>query len=806
MAGVAGSQPTNLIPDVANGQQAANINQLLQVKMPTAPAPQAPPQAPQMPQGQQQQAGPSEDMLNAIDAQHAGVNEDQLAAIDAEHAEPASFVQRVKAGFAANEKEKEAYLQQEFGKANVRKNKDGDFQIKEDGKWHPFNAKYHLPDIVGGLQGKGPEIGDPANLGRQAVVEAGAAPMEVAGGIVAAGEAASGVGAPAAIPTMAVARAAGGATGEALARHTAYNIIGIPKSGDYAQDATAMAEQGGLRAIFGAAIEKIAKYVSGLFGQDATGVVAKNLTADVKDAVDGLGKGLGQQAAQVSQQAAVNRTTADAASAAKIHLDDVLTLSKKAKEAGVSLYPHELAPFDPKAQKLAQAAMASKPLQDAMVLRGEGISKAAQQFKSLFPNAANKPIEKLMSDGLDNGTILGRTIGEARKKLADTTDHIALDNVQKALPELQEMFGFTKGSYGTSGINMAPNAQGLTTPPSKEMVQQLANKFQRPEGDIRYVIGRISKLSDMAENGKLSPKELNSFYDEFTKAIDARVPAPGTRSATYTGLIQLKNAIRDDVTKAIGVELENSGGKMYQSLAPEQRAAYLQNMADYSKYATAKSNLSKLFDKDTVADVDLVKWLKAGGIGNAERIKDFHTIMDMAGPGAWDKVGKEYVAQSLAEHAMPGAEAQTFGNVNWKAFQKQIQEGTKAGEHFKAIVGEDVAKKVADATDVFSAIQRSNKPFESQPNLVYRAMKAIANFKDPEYAANVFKSDYLARQIMADGATQKIIKRLSEPEQQLINQAYTNAMKEVAMKSLKPQSGLPAQMVNQQLQNQQQQQ
>lgn len=786
MAGVPGSQPADLLNPTANGQQQANnIGQLASFKMP--PAPQGAPQT-----------GGGDQNLDSILDQHlappsAPKQGDELDSILDQHlsnTEPAPFMQRVKAGFAANDKEKEGYLKQQYGDSNVRKNKDDAFEIKEKGKWHPFNADYHMPDIMGGMQQPGPSIGDPANLGRQAMVEAGAAPAEIAGGMASAGEASTGVGAAAVGSTMAAARIAGGATGEALARHTAYNIIGIPKSGDYATDAAAMVEQGGLRGIFGKVADKVSSYLAGHLGEDATGAVAKNIADDTKDAVDGLGKGLGQAAIQTSQQAVKNQTSADAVSAARIHLDDVLKLSQQAKAANIDLYPHELAPFDPKAQKLAESAMSNKSIQNSMVVRGDGIKQAAQDFLNLFPDASSSNIEDLMSKGLDKGKSIGQSLGQARQKLADTTENVATQKLGPALEKLRQTFSFDGKK-----------------PPTDAEVEELANKLQRPIGDLRYVIGRVSKLTDMYENGKgmMSPKDLNSFYGEFTKAIDSRVPAPGTRSETFSGLVKLKDAIRDDVTGALGTELKNQNGKLYQSLDPAEREMYQNNMAEYSKYATAKQNLSKLFDKDALGDVDIVKWLRAGGIGNADRVNDFKTIMNLAGPDAWQRVGQEYVKNILSDNAMPGAEAQVFGNVNWKTMQKQLMDGTKQGEYFKNVLGEDVAKKIGDATDAFAAIQNGNKPFTAQPNLVYRAVKALCNLKDPAYAASILKSDYYARQMLDDAATQKLIKRLSQPEQDMLNQAASQAMQDVMKRSIKPQSGIPAQIATQSLQNQQQQ-
>lgn len=779
MAGVPGSQPADLLVPTANGQQqSVNVGQLTQFK------------APPMPQAAPQTGGGGQDLDSLLD-QHLGAPSapsqgDSLDSILDQHlntTEPAPFMQRVKAGFAGNEGEKEGYLKQEYGKENVRKNKTGDYEVKEQGKWHPFNADYHMPDIMGGMQQQGPSIGDPANLGRQAMVELGAAPAEIAGGIAAAGEGASGVGAPGMAPTMAAARIAGGATGEALARHTAYNIIGIPKSGDYATDAAAMAEQGGMRGIFGKVADKVSAYLAGHLGEDATGAVAKNIADETKDAVEGLGKGAHQQAIQGSLSS--DKVASEAVlkeQAAKTQLEIAKGLNDDAVKANLPpLKASELFPHNKKVQDLTDVAAASPIFHNASLVRGKQLSGAIESLGDTFQpgNATAKSAYQYLSSA-DRMMEPGGEIGAYRKALNDSTSRVPTPILKQAASDMQKEMGFTQLPSGEfippTDLDKAELATGITN-----------------RGQLKAFINRVTEISDDVANNVsgMEPKKLDSLYNEF-KGIIANNPAH-ENFPVFKRAVQLKNAARDDFANGIGSVLR-----------PEDQLGYEAAMKRYHDVVTASDTLGSILDHKDIAAHDLVNFLKQGGPGNVDRVNAVKTIVMQESPQSWEAIGKAYFDQLVNKHSMLGPKGDKLGNINWTGMQKELIEGGKGYEQLKAIVGDKKADTLVALANYGAAAQGGMREMATRPGLITGFVRLIAK-QDPTYMKQIFFSDRAARTAMSSEYTEKIMKNLQPEVQSRLRGAYNEAMDALAKQGPNMATGLPAQQATQAIQNQQQQ-
>lgn len=627
MPGVAGSQPSDL-SNAVPGADVAAANIPSPMKMPAGAA-QALPAAPldnpgaQAARSQQPSlddifGGPSSSGGNAPPAAKPSLDDifsDGDIQKQAAGNGSADFLTRMKAGFATDDSEKQDYLKQQYGDGNVRKTQQG-FFIKEDGKWKKFNN-----DWLG--------IGDPANLARQGVVEAGALPAEAAGAGAATAEAISGFGAPATLPTMAVARFAGGTMGDQAAKAVAHDVIGIPNHEDAVNSLLGSAQQGGMRAIFG----HVADFLSSNGLIDGAKGLAKDVINPTENAVsDAVDKYVAPQLNKIqgdiaklqaptksaTLQDALNNTLPERKAASGIQ--DALDTAQTADKAGIDLRPDELAPNNPHLQAIADKAMASPKMREYVLARGQQAADAIETFGNSFSDSDGK---QSAIDALKQGSVLdrayGKMLGVFRKK--------AIDNAESPMRDLSLPSDDWSQQSDLSMMNANPQRSDLGLGmPQGSIAQKFRNQSSLENAQQSFLDANSSSLiSSDARQGSFQPGEekkinMTNFAQAISSArqrlgFDGTVPpSAGAFDDLATGL----NMRRSDVATLVATvnrmsdKLANNEG----SLAPRD----VDSM--YKMYkGFADSNFDPTGKKSSVFSVykDLKNGLRddfANGIGS----------------------------------------------------------------------------------------------------------------------------------------------------------------------------------------------
>lgn len=851
MPGVAGSQPQNLAKPVAEAVPPA-----------VAPMPRGTP----APAAQALQAAPTDDMESMY--QQLAQNSAQKPADDMESmyqqlasqsqpqapepTEHADFMTRLKAGFAADDDQKEKYLKQQYGAGNVKRSGDK-FEVKEDGKWKKFNN-----DWFG--------IGDPANLGRMAVVEAGALPAEVAAGTAAAGEALTIAGIPLAIPTAAAGRFAGGAMGEQTARMVG-RAVGIPDKYDNFKDqaiddALAMGTQGGMRAIFGHVLDRYTAHAAtnGLLkGAATTASEFKNaVLKPAQETANETVERLAQPMMAKTTEALEKLRATDPLSAiapekrALAGVDDALALNEAAKKSGIGLRPDELFPNDPRLAELADKSLSSPKMQQFVLKRGQQAAEAVEQLGSSFKTAegnattavqegsvvdrawgkligtfrdraieaAESPKRNLYLPGEDasgqmslpdlpqRGNIgLGAAQGSVRQKAANTQKLVNaqqdfLDEGTKDLINTSAQQGeFTPGQ--ARKVNMTNLAQKLTdlremfgfegtVPPGAKGQVDLTQALNLPNtGKTRYIVSQISKLTDKIanDNGEFGLREADMYYKMFKKLADTHYdPKAGQQSKAFYAFKELKDGFRDDFTNGIAT-----------MLGPEDRAAYQQAMGRFSEIKGASGKLKQLFDTDSPSVPAVVEYMRNGGIQNADRIQALKTVIQQDNPGAWDNISKAYFDRMIADHALEGAKGQRLGGVNWERLAKTLDVNKKQYSQLEAIVGPERATQLTDLTKVMAAAQRSDGEFKSQPGVAMRLIKAGGKLAtlDVAGAADMFANNAAAVKLLNAPEAAKLIARMPLRERMALTKVLQQSVDKIAKRA----PGIAAQQATSAIQN-----
>lgn len=774
--------PTALQPDVAGETNQPPVQQSMNFKMPAIP---------QAPAAQQQD--PDEAKMNAIMQQHglspdgSDPDEAKMNAIMAQHGlapggastESSPLGERMAASFASNDQEKQQYLEQLHGKDNVRQ-KDGDFEIRENGQWHKFNSQMAaLPSLspsmedsvnsaasIAGFPQAGSWYnknvagisGDPANLARPVAVSTAAGLAKAGGTALMSGEAASGVGAGALPATAFATNAMAGAAGEATARYIAHGILGIPKTGDAVQDAMEIAKQGGLFAAFDAAGSQL---VQALRNKANPSAIMHAVATDV-NTVGQAGK---DQAEAALGNAGVNTARgADSVQAAKVQLQDAAKLAQDAQNQGVNLNAVELFPNNPDAQHLAQIATDSPKMLNASIARGAHLADTIDKMgQMLQPGDAD--MNKVLAAGDSAERATGARLGVWRQRLLDSDiDSIPTAKLKSTVSDLMDTFGFTK------------NENGEFAAPTAEKLKELEVTQNMTPTQVAFMAKRVSNLGDelLTNTAGLAPGKVDLLYKEMVQT--AQNNSKDMSSGTFKTAVALRNAARDDFSQGIG-----------QVIGPDEQAAYTADMSRYSSIRGAQDTLKGLFKKDNVSPQDLVNYMRSGGIGNADRIVALKTTVQQESPESWDAISKAYFDKLLSDNQYTGAAGQRMGNINWTNLAKQTAEDTKNGDLLVQVLGPANAKKLQEVARVGASIQEADQKYganklNGNPSVLANMANLIKQVKGMpfDYMVSLFKNDRAVNKLFSTQFAQKIANKLAEPERSLLQKAQMQASDYIA--------------------------
>lgn len=376
----------------------------------------------------------------------------------------AGFFERARIGFASNDEDKKLNLEEKYGKDGVRKSKSGEFEVKDadTGKWSKFNN-----DWFG--------MGDPANLGRIAAFGAGAGVGEVMTGAAMGGEAMTGVGLPATIPTFLAGQAVSGAMGEATARAAA-GAMGLKRhetsvAEQLANDGMSLVEQGLGNAVGASAMNALPGMKAGLQSVASkalqrVGIVEKKTAEQEAEQAFKLmyekasAPLLAQTQASLDKMGAA-RTISDSLApekSVKLGLDEAVDLMDKSKKTGIDLTAADMFPNDVKAQELAKNAASTDKYQSFISKRAEQAVQAVQNFGKLFKpgkETAESAVEAASTVDRAHGKTIGKFRQDVIKNSESPTFELNLDE-----PELTQQMSIDNFDWQYGVLKEMPTTMG----------------------------------------------------------------------------------------------------------------------------------------------------------------------------------------------------------------------------------------------------------------------------------------------------------------------------------------------------------
>lgn len=725
-----------------------------------------------LPQQSQQEEGPKLDDLFGSSSQASGPNLDDLFGPSEPTSEGhAGFGARVAAGFASNEEEKLAYIKKEYGDANVRKGKDGNPEVKHDGKWVKFNN-----DWFG--------IGDPANLGRQAVVEAGALPAEILAGTTAAGETMTGIGAPAALPTMAAGRVAGGAMGEYAARYAA-SKIGIPRLEKtdkevMINDALAAGTQGGVRAVFGHIFDKIISsggIISGAKSLAKDMGLAKESSVEAMEALSAPMRN--QTAAIIEQQKGDWTNKVGGEDKVASHVKDAVETERAARAAGIDLTPEELFPNNVDAQQVSRSALNSKKMQEWKIQRGEVITNAVEDWQKVATKGKPNELVPSLSGASESDKLLGSKIGFWRKRaitesgdqLVSMSDSSTDKSFKNGFRSAAQKFGFLNED-GQSQWNYAV----------RPVVDDLAESLDMPAEKVEWLHRFMVNTNDKLTNGKdmMSLKEADQMYYVLSRKINNALDSHGNLKDSYSkdyvgSLIEMKNGIRDSFTSGVG-----------KFLGEKDQALYQADVKAFAKMQEPLEEMSRLFENEAPSLQHTIAFITKDPAKANGRIEAMKMLFGKEKPEVIDNLRSAYWEYLKNNHSFSEgsiAKTQMVGDINASKLLKTLQPGSSQREVFETMFGEKQTIDMTNMMKAINAVQANYSGKEVNPsNMFSRIWKAGGSLikANPEVAADIFSSNAAVNSIIDSEGRNKLLNAMTEKERSYAVKVFS-AMQNVGM-------------------------
>lgn len=657
MAGVAGSQPSNLAKPIpgASEQAAVQASQTAepdlsdlfqgasaQASTPSAPvaaASQAEPDISDLFGGagsQTEMMSPEEDMR--------GNMANPVASLVAQAQE---LPTRFKASFATTDKEKEAVLKDRYGKDGVKKAKDGWLIKKEGEKWKKFDSDNFeiLNDLV--------DMSRPA-------IEQGAAGLGTAGTAVAAGladVATAGANVPATPAEIVAGRAIGGVVGKMTADKIAQDMLGIPRDAGRSE-----------------AIEL------------ATAAGGQVLGGKAGDMINGfIGKTIAKRAARAAAEKFV-----PGEEVAKNAVQDVVDLAGRVKDSGLmGNIPGTNSPIsaanaaadviNPNLQAQASDIMKTKLgqgyVQEQQKLMGDAIDKIRGSITNITKGAADEELPQGIGASFKNASdtveaAWGKLIGGFRTKAKDVAQQVDTTGLTTKVKELGEQMGFSR------------DGDKLIVPTLEDASASLG----LPETDVKPLMENIRRLQENLYNGgnKLSFRELEKQYNTLGVIVDKTKNSPNWRS-----FLELKNAARDDMTAGLGSILGDADKKAYQD-----------SLSRFSSIKSSVKDLGALMDHDEVTPKVLTKAIFSEGQGGLTKINAARNLIEPENPELWQRMKANYLDQVIQDaKGNPAKIAQKISNLGEAGLQAISNTGEFSSKQIKefGMLADKINRTTADA-------------------------------------------------------------------------------------------------------------
>lgn len=606
MAGLTGSQPTNLRSPVPSEGTERDIFAEIESQMQNlkaAPTPSAAPQEEQAAMSSMDAglppAAPTPDpmLAQAAPAPQGDIFDEIQGQIQVASAAPpaaplsktetVTFMDRAKASFLSTPKEQREFLDERYGKDNVRFRRGG-FEVRNSAEddFEQFDEE--------GFSITRDIFADGARLFTETALDAASM---FAGAAVAAK--AAGTGAIAGAPLGPVGAIAGGIAGGVGAFYAAEAVREYFLDVEKDPGRSLLAEgavSGGLGAL------------GGMVGAVGRGLRKGNTIAKAlpkKQGVEGLADTIAKDVDELEQ-------TQNALKSMKIIPEDV-DFNKPQFIQGADQTPF---------MKQDIELMRSLPQYNSMVLEyGNVTKKAVEGFVQDFQSRVGEfksldTLEILKAAGKQEGEMIGRFRDAATKFYG------------KEPVAVQKTGEFTSSLVKKLKRAGAPDSRNLNP-------QQFEFLYGMSPEKSKLAFNLFNNVNDRVvnESGLLKVAELDNIYDRMQMVTNGAYG--GADRGYFRFLDDMRSAVRDDYTSAIEKAVDPLDG------------SYKAELKKFNALMNSKKKLRTLLSKDEVTEDALISTLLNKSAGNLDTIKAFKTIMLETDPAAWDKLSASWLSKKI---------------------------------------------------------------------------------------------------------------------------------------------------------------
>jgi len=322
----------------------------------------------------------------------------------------------------------------------------------------------------------------------------------------------------------------------------------------------------------------------------------------------------------------------------------------KSVNGDILLTPNQINPSNPNVTAKAKDIADRPEFASFLAEQGKVLDDAYQTVAAAVGNAGTSKAglgERFVRSVSDINKAEGRIIGQFRKEALKVAGDLPapVQNFRQFIGETSQALGIVPGEKVNVDL-VLDNFPDLTETQAKI----LGKKF--------------SSLTDLvAKNPDGLPlKVIDSEYKKLTTQINILMGGQAGKPLGYK-LIQMKNALRDDWTQAIG-----------EKLGPGSQEAYQSALGKFSKIRGASDKLNLLLKNEDISKEALSKKLFSGQTSLAN-IRNVKTVIQEGDPDLWKDLVFDYVSGLKNKHT----NADTL-SVNWQALSKDFDKLGEAGK------------------------------------------------------------------------------------------------------------------------------
>jgi len=315
----------------------------------------------------------------------------------------------------------------------------------------------------------------------------------------------------------------------------------------------------------------------------------------------------------------------------------------------VAILPSQAALLNPDAQAAAKELSGSKKFQHFVLKQGEMINDAFAKISDSVANFSGKrgSVGEKFAERVDDiDAVEGKLIGSFREKvLKEAGDgEIPIVGLQAKVISMAEGLGFRV------------NAENKLITPS---VDEIIEKTGLSKEGAELISKRVAKLNEEIYNsgGRVPMKRIDTLYREISAVTNNLYKrGEGVDKAYRSNITQLKDAIRDDYTKAIGTILGEG-----------DQGAYKEALSRFSSIKGSVDDLKSVLKSDQISANALASSLFSKGKESLQRVRAAKNILRDE-PDLWKDITGHYLTDVVAKNTDIAT-----NKTNWTQVSKAIK-------------------------------------------------------------------------------------------------------------------------------------